>query len=406
MNAARDEILILDDEESYAEMLVGLLEEDGFRAEMMTSPTAAIERLRTKSFALVIADYKMPELNGAEFLAQLRDLHPGMPVVIVSGHMNTRELLSVANMGVTLVLEKPFDKNALVETVRRFVQPAEAHAVPQAHPEAARAAANPFPSDGLRSAHSSDVAREFLQTLWDAFRDKGGATLAVPIGGELELVIADIEQWLGLESPALRLSIALTQAPMKVDHPVLAVLDARYATDDMDESVARLRRFVPTGVPMLIVVRSDAPRPLGGLPLVAMPPLGGRMEDIAFYARNILERVGAEESLRPDAARLILNYNWPGNYYELMGALRRAVLASEMGPIDAACLATAIGEGHGAAPAEAALMTLERRLLAAQAEWFASRGIKDIASAAEASGVPMSRFDKGQPLASQPLLFP
>jgi len=37
--------------------------------------------------------------------------------------------------------------------------------------------------------------------------------------------------------------------------------------------------------------------------------------DIAAYARSIFERVGSADSLTPDAARLLLNYPWPGNYY-------------------------------------------------------------------------------------------
>lgn len=65
----------------------------------------------------------MPIMDGAVFLKKAREVFPELPVILVSGLMNTPELVKVANMGVTLVLEKPLDTRYFLEQVKRFVQP-------------------------------------------------------------------------------------------------------------------------------------------------------------------------------------------------------------------------------------------------------------------------------------------
>ncbi|MFA5257206.1 MAG: response regulator, partial [Opitutales bacterium] len=234
MQTPCDEILILDDEASYAEMLSSMLREEGFNAQMLTKPGEAIEYIRRHPCALVVADYKMPDLNGAEFLQQVRESHPNLPVIMVSGHMNTRDLLSVANMSVTLVLEKPFDKDIFIENVRRFVAPRVA-AHPEVNSPCGPGTTSPFPTANLHCSQASAEAKAFLQSLWTALCQHNGATLSLPLGGELDLVVADVESWFGLESPALRLSPAAMQVDQAeiAQTKVLAVVDARYASTDL-----------------------------------------------------------------------------------------------------------------------------------------------------------------------------
>jgi len=408
-----DEIIILDDETSYAEMLTSMLCGEGFNAKMFTKPAEAVEYIRRHPCALVVADYKMPDLNGTEFLQQVRENNPDLPVIMISGHMNTKDLVSVANIGVTLVLEKPFDNSVLIENIHRFVAP-EAEDTPAAHTAPAPTAAavakpiDPFPKDSLRCAHSSKDAQDFLQSLWDALKEHNGATLALPLGGELELIVADVEKWFGLESPALRLSPAMMKVDTSdfSDSKVLALLDARYASSDLSEEVALLRQKLPKQIPLIVVQRADNAKAAGGLPLTVLPPLSQRMIDIATYSRAILERVGSTDMLCPDATRLLLNYPWPGNYYELMGALRRAVLACETESIDGLMLARAISDGHGAASASVCAIDLEKYLAQAQALWFDDAGCEDLESAAKATHIDPSKFDLNEPIYQQALLFP
>ena len=419
MASKNDEIVIVDDEPLYADMLQSTLVEEGYRCRIFTSATEALEWLGKNTCALIVTDFTMPNLNGAEFVQKVKERHASLPVIILSGQMNTRDLLQVANLGVSLALEKPLDKATLVECVARYAKPS-AHTVknsaapaagrPSAQKaQASRAIEVPYPSEGLKCSQASPAMKSFLQSLWDAVRGHNGAALSLPLGGELELIVADVEKWFGLEAPALRLSPSMMSVDKKTfeGSRTLAILDARYAVDDLHEPIRDLRSRLPREMPLLVLMRSDNAKPSGDLPLVTLPPLAERVADIAEYSRTILERVAERDALLPDAARLLLNYPWPGNYYELMGALRRAVMVDEpQFKIDAKALASAIASGHGAASSAISGMSMENYLVAAQGRWFEESGCTDIASAAKASGVAADKFVVSQPLSKQPLLMP
>jgi len=394
MASKNDEILIVDDEPLYAEMLSSTLGEEGYRCKVFTHSGEAVEWLGKNTCALVLTDFTMPYLNGAEFVQKVKERHPNLPIVIISGQMNTRDLLQVANLGVSLALEKPLDKATLVECVGRYAKPSapSAKAVPAqgakqgaAKVRQKQSADVPYPAEHLKTSQASEDIRAFLQSLWDAVRAHNGATLALPLGGELELIVSDVEQWFGLEAPALRLSPSM----MKIDPKTfegtrtLVILDARYAIDDLHEPIAELRGMLPKEMPLIVLMRSDNAKPSGDLPLVVLPPLAQRIGDIAAYSRTILERVAERDALLPDAARLLLNYPWPGNYYELMGALRRAVMVDATNlKIDAKSLASAIASGHGAASPAISGMSMENYLVAAQGRWFEAKGCADVNAAA------------------------
>lgn len=116
-------ILVLDDEENYALMLQDLLRENNYLVDMATRPEQAITLLEEIPYDLVISDYKMPVMDGADFLKKARELYPNLPFILVSGLMNTPELVKVANMSVTLVMEKPLDTGAFLQQVSRFSKP-------------------------------------------------------------------------------------------------------------------------------------------------------------------------------------------------------------------------------------------------------------------------------------------
>jgi DNA-binding response OmpR family regulator len=418
MASKNNEILIVDDEPLYAEMLSSTLSEEGYRPRVFTSPEEALEWLGKNACALVLTDFTMPVLNGAEFIQKVKELHPRLPIIIISGQMNTRDLLQVANIGISLALEKPLDKATLLASVGRFVKSPKAPNNKNlvAHPAKAQGAAKvkkkqefTYPAEQLRTSQASEGIKLFLQSLWEAIKSVNGATLALPLGGELELIVADVEHWFSLEAPALRLSPTMMDvdiASFEGSH-TLAILDARYAMDDLHDQVRDLRARLPKEMPLLVLMRSDNAKPTGELPLITLPPLNQRIADIAEYSRTILERVTEHGSLLPDAARLLLNYPWPGNYYELMGALRRAVMVEEeVLKIDAKALASAIASGHGAASPALSGMSMENFLVASQGRWFEAHGCTDIDTAAAASGVDKAHFIASQPLARQPLLMP
>ncbi len=115
-------ILVVDDEETTRLLFKETLEEFGHR---VTTAEAALEGLglvKKQDFDLVFLDLKMPGMNGAEFLSQIRTIKPKLPVTIITGYPHN-EIMSRALAESPLgVMNKPFDESDIIDAVSTFLQ--------------------------------------------------------------------------------------------------------------------------------------------------------------------------------------------------------------------------------------------------------------------------------------------
>ena len=119
-------ILIVDDEPNILNALrrclaridVTLLDGSALKVETFTSPESAIERSEEQDFDLVISDYRMPSMNGVEFLTRLMDTQPRAPRIIISGYADREALIAAVNeANLTHFIEKPWDDEVLHRVV-------------------------------------------------------------------------------------------------------------------------------------------------------------------------------------------------------------------------------------------------------------------------------------------------
>jgi signal transduction histidine kinase/ActR/RegA family two-component response regulator len=102
-------ILVVDDEEELANMLADILRlVGGHVPEVMTDARAALERLATDPPDLLFTDLGMPVLSGWDLAAQARALHPGLPVILVTGWGHQLDPERVRESGVVGVVAKPY----------------------------------------------------------------------------------------------------------------------------------------------------------------------------------------------------------------------------------------------------------------------------------------------------------
>jgi two-component system, NtrC family, nitrogen regulation response regulator NtrX len=88
------------------------------------TPGAALERLHHRQYDLIITDWRMPRMNGLALLREARRLRPTMPFVLITGHGDGTDYLHLAQAaGAFEVLLKPLDRQRLIETVRRGLNP-------------------------------------------------------------------------------------------------------------------------------------------------------------------------------------------------------------------------------------------------------------------------------------------
>jgi len=364
-------ILVLDDELNYAEMLRDLLVQEGFCTEMVTRPLDALKALDTEEYDLVVADYKMPVMDGADFMERARARLPNLPIIMVSGLMNTPELVKVANMDVTLVLEKPLDIKAFVGHVRRFVQPmSEEERASSQRPTEANAAeelATTYPSLN-HLADGTEASRRFAQQLWDASRQDRYLFVGARPGAELELVTCELSDWFGFAGlPIHQFSIsqieslevlqAIRELPGQNQiSKLVAVTDFGEATRAqmglLQKLISADPKLLPSGREVCWVFYLDSTRYPQMLPeaspelfnvvkrhLIVLPPLRERLADLAAYMKLHLDLFASREEnplraqLSPEAVAELLDYSWPGNYAQVVDTARAIAATPRLGPL-------------------------------------------------------------------------
>jgi two-component system probable response regulator PhcQ len=119
-------VLLVDDEpnilsalrRSLAAIDVRQLDGDALRFEAFTSPEEAIKRSEEEDFDLVMSDYRMPSMNGVEFLAQVKKLQPSVPCMIISGYADRDAIIAAVNeVNLTRFIEKPWQDDVLRQAV-------------------------------------------------------------------------------------------------------------------------------------------------------------------------------------------------------------------------------------------------------------------------------------------------
>jgi CheY-like chemotaxis protein len=99
-----------------------VLEEHGYEVHACGSPADALVDFPQHTFDLVVTDYRMPHMTGAEFISQIRALQPEIPVVVVSGVVNVLGL-DEKNTGANAVIAKgATEVPNLVRTVKRLLE--------------------------------------------------------------------------------------------------------------------------------------------------------------------------------------------------------------------------------------------------------------------------------------------
>jgi len=119
-------VLLVDDEPNILSALrrclamidVRQLDGEALQFEIFTSPEAAIQRSDEQDFDLVISDYRMPSMNGVEFLARLMEIQPAAPRVIISGYADRNAIIAAINeVHLTRFIEKPWNDQELRHAV-------------------------------------------------------------------------------------------------------------------------------------------------------------------------------------------------------------------------------------------------------------------------------------------------
>jgi two-component system response regulator AtoC len=370
-------ILVADDEKNIREALVKLFAAEGWQAEAVENGLAAQKRLQEQAFSAVVADLKMPGMDGLELLKWCQSDGPAVPFVMISAHGEIPDAVESMKSGAEDYLAKPFDPVELVLRLRRALEAQRDRRLAAAvQPGAGAQSANPEPPPSqawhrvetliskaaktpslILIQGESGTGKEVLarrihaQSPWSK-----GPFIAVNVGAlpenllESELFGYEKGAFTGADRRKLGMfelasggTIFLDEigeTPLPIQVKLLRVIQER--------TIQHLGGSVPLPVDARILAatnrdlahevregrfREDLFYRLNVVP-VTLPPLRERLEDLPWLCSRLLERLAPAmgksiRGLTEQALRKLSNYAFPGNVRELENLLERALIFTE-----------------------------------------------------------------------------
>src|SRR6202035_3570216 len=113
---------IVDDDDSMRDALDGLLKAVGVPAEVFASAEEFLRSGQHRQTACLIADIRMPGMSGLELQAHLNAEHCRIPTIFITAHGDAKLRMQALRAGAVEFLAKPFDDEALLESVRGALQ--------------------------------------------------------------------------------------------------------------------------------------------------------------------------------------------------------------------------------------------------------------------------------------------
>jgi len=372
-----DKVLIVDDEKNYLTILGEVIKEEGFEPVTASSGLIALDLLRSESIDLVLTDMMMPGMDGIELLAQIKELAPSLPVMVMTAHGSVERAVEAMQKGAFTYILKPFDNETLVAHMKKAIA---IHEIVKENSRLKEEISTRYNFDNIIGKSKP------MKALYNVIQKVAPTGASILIEGESgtgkELVARSIHY----------------NSPRK-DHPLVAVNCSAFAESLLESELfghekgaftgaagMKKGRFelsnqgtlfldeigeIPTNiqVKLLRVLQEKTIERVGGTkPLkmdfrliaatnknlekeveqgrfredlyyrlnivkTVMPPLRDRDGDIPLLVNHFISKYAHErKSPRPldgvdsRAARLIFEYSWPGNVRELENIIERAVI--------------------------------------------------------------------------------
>ena len=105
---SRKRVLVVDDEASIRELLSKTLALAEYDVDTAGDAAGALERMRASVYDLLIADLKMPGIDGLTLIRQAKQIQADLPVIIITGFSTESSAIEAVNLGVDGYLTKPF----------------------------------------------------------------------------------------------------------------------------------------------------------------------------------------------------------------------------------------------------------------------------------------------------------
>jgi len=367
-----NDILIVDDEADIRELVSGILEDEGFQTRTARDSDQALQEITNRRPSMVFLDIWLQgsRLDGLQVLEHVKQDHPDVPVVMISGHGNIETAVAAIKRGAYDFIEKPFkaDRLVLVATraletsrLKREVKELKQHA----------------PSSGTMIGRSACM-NQLRQTIDRAAKTNSRIMIVGPSGGGKELAARTLHNTSSrVNGPFVVINAAaITPERMEIElfgvegsngeqqHKAGALEEAHGGTLFIDE-VADMPRETQNKILRVLVdqtfqraggstkvnvyvrivsstsrnleveisegrFREDLYHRLSVVP-IRIPPLSERREDIPELVDHFMDQISLSTGLPKrqigeDAMAVLQSHVWPGNVRQLRNNVERVMI--------------------------------------------------------------------------------
>jgi DNA-binding NtrC family response regulator len=375
---ASERILIVDDEDGMRRLLSRVLTREGYDTVAVGSGAEALRLVANEHFDLVVTDIKMPEMDGLQLLAELKEYEPSLLVIVITAYGTIENAVQALRSGAYDYIAKPFENDEIRLTVAKALERERLLAENRyLHAEL----------EGRYDFSGIIGGSPAMQQVYEMVLSVAASNANVLITGESgtgkELLARSIhynsprkeKPFIVLNSAAISEGVLESELFGHEKGAFSGAIDTRkgrferadQGTLFIDE-VAEMS--MTAQVKLLRVIQEHEFERVGGNKTISVnvrivaatnkiledqvkdgkfredlyyrlnvvninvPPLRSRREDIEPLTKHFLEKYSAETGkkiteLAPRALSCLLAHDWPGNIRELQNAIERAVVLAK-----------------------------------------------------------------------------
>ena len=425
------DILIVDDEADICELVSGLLQDEGYNTRSARDSDTALGAIANRRPNLVFLDIWLQgsQLDGLQLLGMVKEQHPDLPVVMISGHGNIETAVAAIKQGAYDFIEKPFKADRLILVADRALETSRLRREVKE-----LKALGPLPSSIVGRSPAINSLRQTIdkvaptnsrilivgpsgagkeltaRTLHGQSSRANGPFVVINAAAmtpdRMETELFGVEQTNGAQPRKVG---ALEEAhggtlfideiadmPRETQNKILRVLvDQTFQRVDGSTKVAVDVRIVSSSSRNIEAeisggrFREDLYHRLSVVP-VRVPPLADRREDIPDLVNYFMEQISQstglpQRKIGADAMAVLQSHDWPGNVRQLRNNVERlmilaggdpnAVIDASMLPQDVGSMVPSMPNGSGGEqlmglPLREARELFEREYLLAQISRF------------------------------------
>lgn len=411
-------ILVVDDEENIRDALVKILDKEGYNTLSAAEGKEALNIVRERDVNLVLADLKMPTMDGLELLTACKMIKPNVEVILISAYGTIEKAVAAMKDGAYDFIAKPFKRKEIVDVINRAIamqiQNARAKLVQEelleefqkegdvvgrseAIRKIVRLAKQIAPSQAtVLIQGESGTGKEVIASLIHNLSPRKGRAFIKVCCAALPDTLLESELF-GYEAGAFTGALTQKQGRFELANegtlfldevaeisPLLQVKLLRILQKGEFEHLGgtktikcNVRILAATNANLAEAVaqkkfREDLFYRLNVISFT-IPPLRERKEDVPLLVNHFLELYNKKNNkevsgISVDAMNLLMNYPWPGNVRELENAIERAVVLTRDKVISSRDLPETIykenvDEGKLTIPIGTTLREVEKRVI-------------------------------------------